>query len=56
MYSLSKMGTIFGHVAPTLESRTEERAVESPSVSKEKVLRPSMCQGVPAWRLRKAIT
>lgn len=34
MYSLKKMGTIFGHVVLTLESGTEERGVESPSVSK----------------------
>lgn len=36
MYSLKKMGTIFGHVVLTLESGTEERGVESPSVSKDR--------------------
>lgn len=36
MYSLRKMGTIFGHVVLTLESRTKERGVESPSMSKER--------------------
>lgn len=36
MYTLRKMGTIFCHVVLTLESRTEERGVESPYMSKER--------------------
>jgi hypothetical protein len=47
----------FGHIILGLESRilnSKVLVMESPFMTKESLLTPDVCQGVPEWRPREA--